>query len=152
MVMVLESDWIWKYSNKIAKHVKLSLFQVMQIEYKIQIQFWNLSRHSGWLWSQMRFSNEGNCVAFNRYVRKKKLFFFLFTPMWIAHSHSHFLTYCSDKLSWHTNLPNIFHRMQFLWHCCDTNTYTKYLYSLFFFCVLSVKWMKQQAKASKSVK
>lgn len=76
MVMVLESDWIWKYSNKIAKHVKLSLFQVMQIEYKIQIQFWNLSRQSGWLWSQMRFSNEGNGVAFNRYnVHKKKLFF-----------------------------------------------------------------------------
>lgn len=151
--MVLESDWIWKYSNKITKHVKLSLFQVMQIEYKIQIQFWNLSRHSGWLWSQMRFSNEGNCVAFNRYnVRKKKLFF--------SYSHP-----CESRtaihISWLTAVIN-YHDTQtcqiFFIECNSfgivvIRIHIQNIYILCsFFCVLSVKWMKQQAKASKSVK
>lgn len=65
----------------------------------------------------------------------RRNFFLLFTPMWIAHSHSHFLTYCSDKLSWHTNLPNIFHRMQFLWHCV-IRIHIQNIYILCsFFCV-----------------
>lgn len=132
--------------------LKFSLFQVMQIEYKIQIQFWNLSRQSGWLWSQIRFSNEGNCVAFNRYnVHKKKLFF--------SYSHP-----CESRtaihISWLTAVIN-YHDTQtcqiFFIECNSFGiVWYEYIYKIFIFSVLffvlSVKWMKQQAKSSKSVK